>query len=224
MEDDALEEAAALGSSEYWSSETMLPLLRVMRAVTAATSPGWSGPCTIRQAWSRGVSECGFIVGEPTGALRTRSPSACLRATPRRRGPTAAAARRRSAPLHRREPGATVVTAAPATSNDCRCRRRIDGRERGAQLRCAASRAVPRRSGAARSSACHEPPSRARRASAPSRRPRAGSRRCGRAPARAAHPESRRRATRSTRFPRPPGRCCRSPAGRALPTPRAGRR
>ncbi len=28
------------GSSEYWSSETMLPWLRVTRAVTAATRPG----------------------------------------------------------------------------------------------------------------------------------------------------------------------------------------
>jgi hypothetical protein len=37
-------------SSEYWSSWTMLPLLRVISAVTAATMPGRSGPWTIRQA------------------------------------------------------------------------------------------------------------------------------------------------------------------------------
>ncbi len=43
MEHDPLEERAACGSSEYWSSATMLPSLRVIRAVTAATMPGLVG-------------------------------------------------------------------------------------------------------------------------------------------------------------------------------------
>ncbi len=50
--------APPVGSSEYWSNATMLPPMRVIIADTAATIPGRSLPCTMRQAWS------GFRCGE----------------------------------------------------------------------------------------------------------------------------------------------------------------